>query len=115
MVGAGPWVRDFWNMLELPKVANIKGQDGIFLKEDMWKFWMLLEGVIGVDADFLKMNNGQQPPVIHVDSTAPLYSDKTKKLITDKIWGMRQGAKDYIVKPKKEKELMMRIKEQGII
>ena len=37
---------------------------------------------------FLKMNNGQQPPVIHVDSTAPLYSDKTKKLITDKIWGI---------------------------
>jgi len=24
------------------------------------------------------MNNGEQPPVIHVDSTAPLYSDKTK-------------------------------------
>jgi len=45
----------------------------------MWTYWMLQEGVIGVDADFLKMNNGQQPPVIHVDSTAPLYSDKTKK------------------------------------
>ena len=28
VVGAGPWVRDFWNMLELPKVANIKGEDG---------------------------------------------------------------------------------------
>merc|ERR1712086_715515 len=25
VVGAGPFVRDFWNMLELPKVANIKG------------------------------------------------------------------------------------------
>ena len=49
---------------------------------------MLQEGVIGVDKDFLKMNNGEQPPVIHVDSTAPLYSDKTKKLITDKIWGI---------------------------
>jgi glycine/D-amino acid oxidase-like deaminating enzyme len=26
VVGAGPWARDFWNMLELPKTANIKGQ-----------------------------------------------------------------------------------------
>ena len=88
VVGAGPWVRDFWNMLELPKTANIKGKDGKFHETDMWKYWMLQEGVIGVDADFLKMNNGGQPPVIHVDSTAPLYSDKTKKLITDKIWGI---------------------------
>ena len=88
VVGAGPWVRDFWNMLELPKVANIKGQDGKFHKEDMWKYWMLQEGVIGVDKDFLKMNDGGQPPVMHVDSTAPLYSDKTKKLITEELWGI---------------------------
>ena len=88
VVGAGPWVRDFWNMLDLPKVANIKGQDGKFHKEDMWKYWMLQEGVIGVDKDFLRMNDGGQPPVMHVDSTAPLYSDKTKKLITEELWGI---------------------------
>ena len=88
VVGSGPWVRDFWNMLELPKTAHIKDKDGKMHETDMWKYWMLQEGVIGVDPDFLKMNNGQQPPVIHVDSTAPLYSDKSKKLITDKIWGI---------------------------
>ena len=48
---------------------------------------MLQEGVIGVDKDFLKMNDGGQPPVMHVDSTAPLYSDTTKKLITDRTLG----------------------------
>ena len=26
VVGAGPWVRDFWNMLELPKTTEIKGK-----------------------------------------------------------------------------------------
>jgi glycine/D-amino acid oxidase-like deaminating enzyme len=88
IVGAGPWVRDFWNMLELPKFANIKGKDGKFHKEDMWKYWMLQEGVIGVDKDFLRMNDGGQPPVMHVDSTAPLYSDTTKKLLTDELWGI---------------------------
>ena len=28
VIGAGPWARDFWNKLELPKTANIKGKDG---------------------------------------------------------------------------------------
>ncbi|MDC1155303.1 FAD-binding oxidoreductase [Candidatus Pelagibacter sp.] len=88
VIGAGPWARDFWNMLELPKTANIKDKDGKMHTTDMWTYWMLQEGVIGVEPDFLKMNNGEAPPVIHVDSTAPLYSDKTKKLITDKIWGI---------------------------
>ena len=88
VVGAGPWVRDFWNMLELPKKAWIKDEDGRFHEADMWKYWMLQEGVIGVDKDFLKMNDGNQPPVIHVDSDAPLYSDTTKNLITEKLWGI---------------------------
>jgi twitching motility two-component system response regulator PilH len=33
----------------------------------------------------------------------------TKNQETDKIWAMRQGAKDYIVKPANEKDLMERI------
>ena len=107
--GAGPWARDFWNMLELPKTANIKGKDGKMHETDMWTYWMLQEGVIGVEPDFLKTNDGKQPPVVHVDSTAPLYSDKTKKLLTDKIWGIyykpdidglgvQGGTSPYIVK-----------------
>ena len=75
-------------MLELPKTTWIKDDDGRFHEVDMWKYWMLQEGVIGVDKDFLKMNDGNQPPVIHVDSDAPLYSDTTKKLITEKLWGI---------------------------
>jgi methylglutamate dehydrogenase subunit A len=88
VVAVGPWARDVWNMLELPKVTEIKGKDGKMYEVPMWKYWMLQEGVIGVDKDFLKTNDGKSPPIIHVDSTAPLYSDKNKKLITDKIWGI---------------------------
>ena len=109
VVGAGPWARDFWNMLELPKTAHIKGKDGKMHVTDMWTYWMLQEGVIGVEPDFLKTNDGKQPPVVHVDSPAPLYSDKTKKLLTDKIWGIyykpdidglgvQGGTSPYIVK-----------------
>jgi len=88
VVAVGPWARDIWGMLELPKATEIKGKDGKMHEVPMWKYWMLQEGVIGVDKDFLKTNDGKNPPVIHVDSTAPLYSDKDKKLITDKIWGI---------------------------
>ena len=88
VVAVGPWARDVWSMLELPKATEIKGIDGKMHEVPMWKYWMLQEGVIGVEKDFLKTNDGKSPPVIHVDSTAPLYSDKDKKLITDKIWGI---------------------------
>jgi glycine/D-amino acid oxidase-like deaminating enzyme len=88
VVGAGPWVRDFWNMLELPKKTEIKGKDGKMHEVDMWKYWFLQEGVLGVDTDYLRTNEGKQPPVIHVDTDAPLHSDKDGKLITNKLWGI---------------------------
>jgi len=37
----------------------------------------------------------------------------SKRLETDKIWGIRQGAKDYIVKPIDEKELIAKIVALG--
>ena len=54
----------------------------------IWKYWFLQEGVLGVEADYLRTNEGKQPPVIHVDTDAPLHSDKDGKLITDKLWGI---------------------------
>ena len=88
VVGVGPWVRDIWNMLELPQTVNIKNGNGENKEVPMWKYWFLQEGVLGVDKDFLKTNDGKLPPVTHVDTTAPLYSDLDGKLITDKIWGI---------------------------
>ena len=44
-------------------------------------------------------------------SHIPIIMVTTKNLQTDKVWGMRQGAKDYLVKPVAEKALMTAIKE----
>ena len=88
VIGAGPWVRDFWNMLGLPKKIEIKGKDQKLHETEMWKYWFLQEGVLGVKSDYLRTNENKQPPVIHVDTDAPLYSDKDKKLLTDKLWGI---------------------------
>lgn len=42
-------------------------------------------------------------------SAIPVIIITTKDQETDKIWGMRQGAKDYIVKPTEEQDLIERI------
>ena len=42
-------------------------------------------------------------------SAIPVIIITTKDQETDKIWGMRQGARDYIVKPALERDLIERI------
>jgi glycine/D-amino acid oxidase-like deaminating enzyme len=89
VVGAGPWVNQIWNMLELPRTVSIKGRDGKMHDGiRMWKFWCLEEGTLGVDPNMHKTNAGQMPPVIHVDTDAPLHSDVDGRLLTDKLWGL---------------------------
>ncbi len=89
VVGAGPWVKRFWEMLELPSTISIKGADGnMHADVPMWVYWSLQEGTLGVDPDLQKTNDGAFPPVIHVDSDAPLYSDVDGSLITDEMWGI---------------------------
>ena len=89
VVGVGPWINRIWNMLELPRDITVVGRDG--KRHDgirMWKYWCLEEGTLGVDPGMYKTNDGRMPPVIHVDTDAPLYSDIDGKLITDKLWGL---------------------------
>ena len=49
--------------------------------------------------------------ITHDETTKhiPVIVCTSKKLETDKVWGMRQGAKDYIVKPVDAKELLAKI------
>ncbi|WP_374012140.1 PleD family two-component system response regulator [Pseudoxanthomonas koreensis] len=41
----------------------------------------------------------------------PVLIVSTKSMETDRAWGMRQGAVDYVVKPPRETELMARINQ----
>ena len=43
----------------------------------------------------------------------PIIMCTSKKLETDRVWGLRQGAKDYITKPVDPAELMEKIKALG--
>jgi len=89
IVGAGPWARDFWDMLDMPKQISIKGSDGQMNDGiDMWRFWQLEEGVLLVDPELGKDNDGNVPPVVHVDTDAVLYSTVDGSKVTDEMWGI---------------------------
>ena len=89
VIAVGPWINAFWNMLELPKTISIKGRDGaVHDGVRMWRYMALQEGTLGVDPEFQKTNDGRMPPVIHVDTDAPLHSDRDGRLITDRLWGL---------------------------
>ncbi|MEQ9639137.1 MAG: FAD-binding oxidoreductase [Alphaproteobacteria bacterium] len=88
VVAPGPWVRDFWTMLELPDALTVRdgGEDhgGV----PMWRFWQLEEGVLDLPPDTFTTNAGDMPPVLHIDTDAPLHSDRDGRLITDQLWGI---------------------------
>jgi len=89
VVAVGPWVSQLWNLLDLPRSVTIKGRDGELHHDiPMWRYWALEEGTLGVDPELQKTNDGKMPPVIHVDTDAPLHSDVDGSLITDKLWGI---------------------------
>lgn len=89
VIAAGPWVRDFWAMLDLPGQITVKGLDGSVHDDvDMWRFWQLEEGVLLVDPETGCADDGSMPPVIHVDTDAPLKSTVDGSTITEEMWGI---------------------------
>jgi twitching motility two-component system response regulator PilH len=46
-------------------------------------------------------------------ANVPIIFCSSKDQETDKLWGMRQGAKDYITKPFNSDELIAKIRAQG--
>ncbi|MYB35135.1 MAG: FAD-binding oxidoreductase [Gammaproteobacteria bacterium] len=88
VVAAGPWAKTIWDMLELPATVDIRSDGTVHKDIPMWVYWSLQEGTLGIDPELQKTNNGDSPPVIHVDSDQPLYSDVDGSLITDQMWGI---------------------------
>jgi glycine/D-amino acid oxidase-like deaminating enzyme len=90
VIGAGPWAKQFWDMLNMPKTISVKNPDSGEFTENipMWTYWSLQEGTLGVDPNLQVTNDGKMPPVIHVDTDAPLFSEHDGRLITDELWGI---------------------------
>ncbi len=88
VIAAGPWVRDFWHMLDLPSTTTVVGRDGERYERPTWTYWCLQEGTLGVDPSYLTTNDGSMPPVVHVDTDAPLIDDMDGSIVTEELWGI---------------------------
>jgi glycine/D-amino acid oxidase-like deaminating enzyme len=109
IIAAGPWIRDFWAMLDLPDLIDVTDATGtVHPDRPMWTYWALQEGTLEVHPGAFTTSTGDFPPVVHVDSDALLYDDIDGELITDQMWGIyfkpdfdfggvQGGAAPYIV------------------
>ena len=89
VIAVGPWVRDLWALLDLPATIALRGPDGTERPaQPMWRYWLVQEGTLKVEPDFLTDAAGGLPPVVHVDSDAPLYDEGDGSLVTDELWGI---------------------------
>lgn len=89
IIAVGPWVKQLWLMLDLPDSIDIQTPDGDVMPDrPMWTFWRLQEGEVRVDPRQYVTSDGRYPPVIHIDSSEPLFSDRTGALVTDDLWGI---------------------------
>jgi methylglutamate dehydrogenase subunit A len=82
VVAVGPWITRLWELLGLPARLEVAGAE-----REMWTYWYLQEGEIEVDPATFVTNDGSLPPVVHVDSHAPLHDDDGE-LVTAEQWGI---------------------------
>jgi glycine/D-amino acid oxidase-like deaminating enzyme len=88
VLAPGPWAKQFWAMLGMPMRIDIRTPSGDVVKDrPMWTYWNLQEGEIRVEPTMFATSSGDAPPVIHLDSDAPLYTDDGD-LVTDDLWGV---------------------------
>lgn len=84
------------------------GEEGITrakeIKPDLVLMDIVMPGLNGFQATRQLSNEAETASI-------PVIIVSTKDQETDKVWGKRQGAKDYITKPVVEKELLDKIKE----
>ena len=87
-------------------LASGSAEDGIEVcrreKPDLVLMDIILPGMNGFQATRALSRDADTKSI-------PVLIVSTKGMDTDKAWGLRQGAKDYIVKPPREDELIARI------
>ena len=92
-------------------VRTAEGSDEVFrcLSEDK-------PDLILMDVVMPGQNGFQLTRTIHRTpeyAAIPIIMCTSKSLETDRVWGMRQGASDYITKPVDAAELLVKIKALG--
>ncbi len=102
-------VHVFKTMLEKNDIqvsVATNGEDGIVMAKEIMPDLILMDVVMPGKNGFQATRDLSRD---QSTSNIPVIIITTKDQETDKIWGMRQGATDYVVKPADEQDLMQRI------
>ena len=88
-------------------LSATSGEQGVALakerKPDLVLMDIVMPGLNGFQATRQLTTN---PETAHI----PVVIVTTKNQETDRVWGMRQGAKDYLTKPVSEQELIGKVR-----
>ncbi|MBA3375167.1 MAG: FAD-binding oxidoreductase [Actinobacteria bacterium] len=88
VIAPGPWAKRFWALLGMPETIDVRTPSGDVVPDrPMWTYWNLQEGEVAVDPMLFATADGGAPPVIHLDTDAPLHTDDGR-LLTDELWGI---------------------------
>ncbi len=88
VIAPGPWAKRFWALLGMPETIDVRTPSGDVVPDrPMWTYWNLQEGEVGIDPMLFATADGGPPPVIHLDTDAPLVTDDGRTL-TDELWGI---------------------------
>ena len=91
-------------------VASDNGEDAIHKSKQLKPDLILMDVVMpGMNGFQLTRRLSRDP----VTESIPIIMCTSKSQQTDRIWGLRQGARDYVVKPVRAEDLLEKIAALG--
>ena len=100
-------IRGYLEKHKIEVVEAYNAEDGIKLAQEELPDAILMDVVMPGMNGFQATRHLSKDPVT---AKIPIIILTTKGAETDRVWGMRQGAMDYLVKPVEEGDLVGRIK-----
>lgn len=92
-------------------IAAVNGEEGVKTAKKELPDLVLMDIVMpGLNGFQATRQLSKAPETQHI----PVVIVTTKDQETDRVWGMRQGAKAYLTKPVEEKNLLATLTEAGV-
>jgi glycine/D-amino acid oxidase-like deaminating enzyme len=83
VAAAGPWAGRLWSLLELDPRVEVRGE-----RRPLLEYLKAQEGEFTLPGVGLSGRAGGEAPVVHLDQSGPLRSDRDGALLVDGSWGI---------------------------
>ena len=79
----GPWAAGLWSLLGLDPHVEVRGE-----RRPLLEYWKAQEGEFTLAGVGLSGRAGSEAPVVHLDQSEPLRSERDGTLLVDGPWGI---------------------------